>query len=72
MIGDSCVDICGDGYLITWPCDDGNLEGGDGCSQYCQVETNYNCALIGDSRNSTCFFAVKVELVLQSTRRIDE
>ncbi len=41
-----CVDICGDGFLMTASgstCDDGNLQDGDGCSADCRVENSYRC-----------------------------
>jgi cysteine-rich repeat protein len=35
---------CGDGILErNETCDDGNTEGGDGCSPACQIEANYEC-----------------------------
>jgi cysteine-rich repeat protein len=31
-----CTEICGDGIdYFHYPCDDGNLVDGDGCSKYC-------------------------------------
>ena len=38
--------VCGDGQLdIGEMCDDGNANGGDGCSSSCQVESGYACTL---------------------------
>jgi fibro-slime domain-containing protein len=35
---------CGDGIIErNEGCDDGNTEGGDGCSRICQVESNWEC-----------------------------
>jgi len=39
-----CEDICGDGVQsLGEDCDDGNEEGGDGCSSDCTVEAGYLC-----------------------------
>lgn len=38
-----CDEICGDGILFNLPCDDGNLNNGDGCSSTCTVEKDYTC-----------------------------
>ena len=36
--------VCGDGIRAeSEKCDDGNKDSGDGCSQTCQIETNYVC-----------------------------
>ena len=35
LINDKCMDICGDGIIVTLPCDDGNNINGDGCSSAC-------------------------------------
>lgn len=32
-----CKDLCGDGIIITDPCDDGNTLNGDGCSSSCTI-----------------------------------
>jgi fibro-slime domain-containing protein len=42
-------DYCGDGFLADWEaCDDGNREGGDGCSADClEVEPGYMCVVPG-------------------------
>ncbi|MEO7326986.1 MAG: DUF4215 domain-containing protein [Minicystis sp.] len=38
------IPVCGDGIIkIPEVCDDGNPNGGDGCSATCQVEANYSC-----------------------------
>ena len=37
--------VCGDGSLtFPEPCDDGNLNDGDGCSSTCMVEPNFVCS----------------------------
>ena len=41
-----CQEICGDGInLGLVQCDDGNVNNGDGCNQYCLVEYGYTCSL---------------------------
>eukprot|EP00658_Telonema_sp_P-2_P036236 TRINITY_DN26250_c0_g1_i1.p1 TRINITY_DN26250_c0_g1~~TRINITY_DN26250_c0_g1_i1.p1 ORF type:complete len:419 (-),score=93.14 TRINITY_DN26250_c0_g1_i1:306-1562(-) len=48
-----CVPVCGDGVLVgTEECDDGNQDGGDGCSVDCRVEPGYFCT--SDDGNSEC------------------
>jgi fibro-slime domain-containing protein len=40
--------ICGNGIIEgVEQCDDGNAEGGDGCSKFCQIEANYECRAPG-------------------------
>ena len=40
---------CGDSILSTGEdCDDGNTEGGDGCSATCEVEDNFACIEVGE------------------------
>lgn len=38
-----CVEICGDGWRIEYPCDDGNIINTDGCSDGCRVEPGFLC-----------------------------
>jgi len=36
--------VCGNGQLTKGEeCDDGNFEGGDGCSEICEIELGYEC-----------------------------
>lgn len=32
-----CVDLCGDGKIMTDQCDDGNTQNNDGCSKKCKL-----------------------------------
>jgi len=42
------VDRCGDGKLDDGEyCDDGNLFGGDGCTELCQIEADWECLVPG-------------------------
>lgn len=46
-----CLPICGDGLVRgDEACDDGNVETGDGCAEYCAVETAHRC----DGEPSSC------------------
>jgi cysteine-rich repeat protein len=36
-VDESCSEICGDGVLLSLPCDDGNTVSGDGCSSKCAL-----------------------------------
>lgn len=38
-----CDEICGDGKLYEFECDDGNSENFDGCDSNCKIETNFSC-----------------------------
>lgn len=33
----TCIEICGDGMVFDFACDDGNRANGDGCSSTCQI-----------------------------------
>jgi cysteine-rich repeat protein len=65
--GTDCDEVCGDGFVITLPCDDGNLIDGDGCDRNCQIEENYVCANDNSRNPSTnCRVAAKIDLLLVS------
>ena len=43
-VGSFCTPICGDGLLLgNEECDDLNLDGSDGCSPTCEIETYWEC-----------------------------
>ncbi len=48
--------VCGNGKIESGEtCDDGNAEGGDGCSAKCKIEDNYDCEVEGKPcKLSTC------------------
>ncbi len=61
-----CSTVCGDGIVI-FPyeeCDDGNANGGDGCSGACKVEANSACA----GQPSVCYFTAALSAVLLSSQ----
>ncbi|EKX40674.1 hypothetical protein GUITHDRAFT_75380, partial [Guillardia theta CCMP2712] len=40
-----CYGICADGVRVAAEqCDDGNTKSGDGCDQFCRLESGYVCA----------------------------
>ncbi len=42
------LDSCGDGQLAEGEfCDDGNTTSGDGCTEFCQIETDWECLVPG-------------------------
>ncbi|CAD8166678.1 unnamed protein product [Paramecium octaurelia] len=45
LINNMCVHKCGNGLRDSQyeECDDGNLNGGDGCSSFCLIESSYQC-----------------------------
>ena len=46
---------CGDGTVAkTEKCDDGNTNGGDGCSSSCKIESGYSCSGKPSSCTTTC------------------
>lgn len=48
------MNVCGDGLKgADEECDDGNLNNGDGCSQYCTVEEKFHCV----EESGSMFFA---------------
>ena len=38
-----CSEVCGDGVLYDYQCDDGNSDDGDGCARNCIIEQGWNC-----------------------------
>ncbi|CAD8158129.1 unnamed protein product [Paramecium octaurelia] len=69
FINDQCVNLCGNGILnsLFEQCDDGNNEGGDGCSALCFEEDSYKCINQNNSF-SICTFVQQpnFELILLS------
>lgn len=61
-----CVDICGDGKLITVACDDGNKIDGDGCSSQCLVEQNYTCVGGSSTTPSSCSYSGPITITIDS------
>ena len=39
----NCNEICGDGVVLKYQCDDGNRINGDGCSSNCLIENGWTC-----------------------------
>ena len=54
--GCMCMDVCGDGIVTgTEECDDGNMQGADGCSSMCKNEC-FQCS--GEMMGNTCMAIV--------------
>lgn len=52
-----CIETCGDGkFYGLLPCDDGNLNNGDGCSSQCLIENGYFCYGGSPSNKETCSY----------------
>ena len=50
-----CKPVCGDNQIIGGEtCDDGNPNGGDGCSVICKIEDGWACPVVGQPCVSTC------------------
>lgn len=59
-----CNEICGDGILIYYQCDDGNNRNGDGCSANCIIEDGWNCTV--DAQNkSICMLEREISISLR-------
>ena len=57
--------ICGDGYKASNEnCDDGNTVNGDGCSNICQIETNFSCT--NNSSNTSVCSLIAITIDYQS------
>ena len=55
--GDQCESGCGTGVMevgTVKECDDGNTEGGDGCSRTCRIECGWECGGGDVSTADTC------------------
>lgn len=53
--GEPCAVRCGDGARGQGEaCDDGNLDGGDGCSATCEIEPGWACREDAPNGTSTC------------------
>ncbi|CAD8187652.1 unnamed protein product [Paramecium octaurelia] len=72
IINNECINLCGDGILDSnfEQCDDGNNNGGDGCSYLCIEEYSYRC-INQDNQLSYCTFIQQpnFNLVLLSDRQ---
>ncbi|CAD8208385.1 unnamed protein product [Paramecium octaurelia] len=57
FINNKCVNLCGNGMLnsIFEQCDDGNDDGGDGCSALCYEEDSFKC-INQENQFSICTF----------------
>ncbi|CAD8102878.1 unnamed protein product [Paramecium sonneborni] len=66
LVDNKCVSLCGNGLVDgkNEECDDGNLNGGDGCSSFCHVEDSYQCVNQNGSF-SLCTFILAPEFNLK-------
>lgn len=62
-----CQEICGDGLLFDYDCDDGNNIDGDGCSSTCTIETSFSCKDGSWTTPSKCSYNQPLQLQLLST-----
>ena len=62
----ACSEVCGDGTRFTEECDDGNIKNGDGCNEYCEIETGWNCNGGGALKPDFCTQTVPQNIVLSS------
>lgn len=62
--GGACEVVCGDGGRGEGEdCDDGNIEGGDGCSASCTVEPGYICSGLAPGPMSVCVLSCGDQLI---------
>lgn len=66
----SCIEVCGDGRLFGYACDDGNLVNGDGCSNQCTEETNYHCSNGNQTTPSTCLYNSPLNPTIKSLMKV--
>ena len=53
----TCSELCGDGKLFDYQCDDGNQLDGDGCSKNCIIEESWSCRAISSGSASILLFS---------------
>jgi cysteine-rich repeat protein len=63
----NCNEICGDGLLIKYQCDDGNRRNGDGCSSNCLIEQGWTCT--NSSSGSQCLLTSPLSMTLQKVQK---
>lgn len=51
-----CDEICGDGFVLHFACDDNNQVDGDGCSSLCVIEEHYKCYNGSTITKSDCVY----------------
>ncbi|KAM3133428.1 hypothetical protein pb186bvf_014432 [Paramecium bursaria] len=62
----TCSSICGDGIKSTSEqCDDGNLRNRDGCDQFCNTETQFQCN--AQRQISICQQLQNIDLIVTNT-----
>ena len=62
-----CNEICGDGLLIKYQCDDGNRKSGDGCSSNCLIEKGWSC--VNSSNGSVCTLTAELTITLKMAHK---
>lgn len=65
QVNNDCSEICGDGIVIYYQCDDGNTVSGDGCSSNCLIESGWKCSSINRS-TSACILTTSINMSLAS------
>jgi len=63
-----CTPKCGDSILISFECDDGNLEPNDGCSSSCEKEEGWKC----NGAPSVCVPICGDGLIIDSIEQCDD
>lgn len=58
-----CNEICGDGLLLKYQCDDGNRRNGDGCSSNCLIEPGWTCVNTTNGSNCTLKATLSMSLI---------
>ncbi|KAM3137487.1 hypothetical protein pb186bvf_010460 [Paramecium bursaria] len=66
-----CLSRCGDAIkTIDEQCDDGNTQSRDGCTELCQIESNFVCKTINNS--SICFIQEQPYLIYKVQQSISQ
>lgn len=51
------------------PCDDGNIDSGDGCSSKCVLESGFKCKV--ENQTSKCIYTAKLNITLLKVEKIE-
>ena len=70
------LDLCGSGLLRnTEECDDGNTNGGDGCSPTCEIEPFFKCLRVDLDTHLRCYLACgdgKIDTNAKNSEQCDD
>ncbi|CAK72888.1 unnamed protein product, partial (macronuclear) [Paramecium tetraurelia] len=67
-----CHTVCGDSFLVQQleQCDDGNKQNNDGCSDTCQVESDWKCQQ--ENNVSVCNYSIRPKIILTKLTKTNQ